>query len=450
MASCTAPWSVVGATWMVALPLKLMRPTPHVLAEPLDELVGRLLGGLDAVGVDVGGLHRQRGVDGEDERGPRGAASVAGRVGPERRRARPCDSRNSAATTWRRQPGRFGATESSSSRLVKRTRVGRAAPPLQDQVEDGQARPRRTAARASGVPGTRGRGSPVGRPGGHAAALACGDRRSGRCRAASRGRCAGRGGRRRRRGCAGRCPRAARRPPRRSARAASADGLDLALRRRSRGRRASITPDVGQARARGGRRSRRRGPRGGRPGPAARAPSPSGARKSETTTTRPAPAMARPGPGSRWRPPGRRCPLRSLRRGLGGGVQRAQQMATAGARREDPHARRRRRRRRPSRLPVRRVRKPMAAVAARARSRFSQLAVPKSRLAERSSEHPGRQLAVGDRLADVDLGHAGGDVPVDAADVVAGLVDAGVARLAAVARGRGPGSRRAACRRGDG
>ncbi len=48
-------------------------------------------------------------------------------------------------------------------------------------------------------------------------------------------------------------------------------------------------------------------------------------------------------------------------------------------------------------------------------------------------QHPGGQLPVGDRLADVDVGHAGGDVPVDPANVVAGGVGPGVTRLAAPA-----------------
>ena len=48
-------------------------------------------------------------------------------------------------------------------------------------------------------------------------------------------------------------------------------------------------------------------------------------------------------------------------------------------------------------------------------------------------QDPGLQLAIGDGLADVRLLGAGGDVPVDAAHVVAGLVRPGLAQLAAVA-----------------
>ena len=46
-------------------------------------------------------------------------------------------------------------------------------------------------------------------------------------------------------------------------------------------------------------------------------------------------------------------------------------------------------------------------------------------------EHPRLQLAVGDGLAHVRLGGAGGDRPVDAPHVVAGLVGAGLAGLGA-------------------
>ena len=58
----------------------------------------------------------------------------------------------------------------------------------------------------------------------------------------------------------------------------------------------------------------------------------------------------------------------------------------------------------------------------RTRSRFSQPAVPKSRLARQVDHHPGLQLAVGDGLPDVRLGGAGGDRPVHPPDVVAGVV----------------------------
>ena len=60
--------------------------------------------------------------------------------------------------------------------------------------------------------------------------------------------------------------------------------------------------------------------------------------------------------------------------------------------------------------------------------------MPKARLADASTSDPGLELAVGDGVADVGLAEAGGDVPVDAAHVVAGLVGADLAGLAAVAR----------------
>ena len=47
-------------------------------------------------------------------------------------------------------------------------------------------------------------------------------------------------------------------------------------------------------------------------------------------------------------------------------------------------------------------------------------------------EQPGLQLPLGDRLADVGLGKSGGDVPVDATDVVTGGVAAGLAQFGSV------------------
>jgi hypothetical protein len=49
-------------------------------------------------------------------------------------------------------------------------------------------------------------------------------------------------------------------------------------------------------------------------------------------------------------------------------------------------------------------------------------------------QHPRLELAVGDGLADVGRLHAGGDVPVDAAHVVAGFVGPGLAELGPTAR----------------
>ena len=85
----------------------------------------------------------------------------------------------------------------------------------------------------------------------------------------------------------------------------------------------------------------------------------------------------------------------------------------------------------PTRLPDRLVRKPTAATIARARSRFSNCAVPKSRLARAVDDDPRLELAVGDRVADVGHLGAGGDRPVHAPDVVAHLVLAALARFGA-------------------
>src|SRR5699024_3441472 len=51
-------------------------------------------------------------------------------------------------------------------------------------------------------------------------------------------------------------------------------------------------------------------------------------------------------------------------------------------------------------------------------------------------DDPRHQIAVGDLLADVGLLGPGCEVPVDPADVVAGVVDPCFTRLAAVARGQ--------------
>ena len=73
------------------------------------------------------------------------------------------------------------------------------------------------------------------------------------------------------------------------------------------------------------------------------------------------------------------------------------------------------------------------AAASRARSRFSQSAVPKSRLADWSmSIHVSSSRSA--IVSHVGRLHAGGDVPVDAADVVARLVRARLAELRSVPR----------------
>ena len=85
------------------------------------------------------------------------------------------------------------------------------------------------------------------------------------------------------------------------------------------------------------------------------------------------------------------------------------------------------------RLPPLAVRKPTAAAAASGQVALGALGGAELEAGRQVDEQPGLELAVGDRLPDVRCAESGGDVPVDAADVVAGLVEAGLARLAAVA-----------------
>ena len=241
------------------------------------------------------------------------------------------------------------------------------------------------------------------------------------------------GGRRRRGGCAGRS-----RPA--GPAAASAKRARGAWRWRSGPRgpcpvSGSIEvehADVGQLELAGVDDLDGRAPRGGRRARAAAGPTPPGARKSETTTTRPrrrvAAARRRSGAGevggARVVVLGRRAAARCS------SAWRWARPVRAGTRRRPARPRAR-----PRRCGCRcaAVRKPTAAMAASARSRFSQSAVPKSRLAERSaSTHvsSSRSAIVWRMWGST---RAGGDVPVDAADVVAGLVRPGLARLGAVA-----------------
>ena len=110
--------------------------------------------------------------------------------------------------------------------------------------------------------------------------------------------------------------------------------------------------------------------------------------------------------------------------------QREHGVATAAGR---PHFGRRRRRSRPPRpgCPAREVRNPNAAAAASARSRFSQFGGPEVEARGPVDDEPGLELAVGDRVAHVRRVRARGQAPVDAAGVVAGLVQPGVAGFAA-------------------
>ena len=199
-----------------------------------------------------------------------------------------------------------------------------------------------------------------------------------------------------------RCRPAGRRRPRRSARGArrwrsgprAASPVSGSTSVEARRRRA--------ARARGGRRPRRTST-SWRAASAAQRPLPAGGRRGSRTRRRRGPGGGRAGQAaSRAAAEVGRCRRRRpaalvtsrCSSGHAGGL-------AAGAGRDASTCRRAATSTAPMRLPVRAVRKPMAAAAARARSRFSQTAVPKSRLAEQVDEHPRLQLAVGDGLADV-------------------------------------------------
>ena len=156
----------------------------------------------------------------------------------------------------------------------------------------------------------------------------------------------------------------------------------------------------------GSRTPRPPGPAGGAERAAGRVAAPS------SVVPRPPPGPGRPvstSPWSRarrWSRPGRAGTMR----------------AAATAR---PRSRR-------ARLPVRAVRKPTAPTADTARSALVIDAVPKSRLGERSTRiQVSSSRSAMDSRTWVSIG-AGGHVPVDAADVVAGHVGAGLAGLGAV------------------
>ena len=88
----------------------------------------------------------------------------------------------------------------------------------------------------------------------------------------------------------------------------------------------------------------------------------------------------------------------------------------------------------PRRFWLRAVRKPTHAAAARATCAFSSGGRAEAHRRRDVDDEPGLEVAVGDLVADVGLAGAGRDVPVDAADVVARLVQPRLAGLAAVTR----------------
>ena len=207
-------------------------------------------------------------------------------------------------------------------------------------------------------------------------------RRTGPRRAASRGRWTGPGGRRRRertaRSCAARCAAAA---AAKRSRILRCRGLDLARRPVS-GSTSVSRPTAGSSASRGSLISAddhvvARGQRAQLAVPAGRV------EEVGTTTTTPRRCARAPHAAQRGRErclaPGRRA----------GGVSRRcserEHGVAPGAGRQRPRCRSPSNVTAPSRLPARDVRNPNAAAAASARSRFSQRAVPKSRLAEPST-----------------------------------------------------------------
>ena len=93
----------------------------EALGHAVDEVGGRALGGADAGRIDVGAA-----IDVETSMASttvaRSRGTFTGRVGRASANTSAASvSSSAAAATWRRQPGRFGATEASRSTLVNRT-----------------------------------------------------------------------------------------------------------------------------------------------------------------------------------------------------------------------------------------------------------------------------------------------------------------------------------------
>ena len=94
MAPGTAPWSVVGGTRTLAVPVNATRPTLIVGGTMSRNDVGRLLGRLEAVGRDVGRPPSTATCrwPGRPWPAPAGTCSLAGRAGRRRRPAAPAPS----------------------------------------------------------------------------------------------------------------------------------------------------------------------------------------------------------------------------------------------------------------------------------------------------------------------------------------------------------------------
>jgi hypothetical protein len=112
---------VVGEARTAADPAKLTSPDVDVVGQLVDEPLGGVGGRLHAVGFDVLGFHRDRGVDGDDDGGALSRDAELdlrsrGR-GAQQYQGEQCQ----AAGEVRRQPGRSGTTLSSRGRAAKRT-----------------------------------------------------------------------------------------------------------------------------------------------------------------------------------------------------------------------------------------------------------------------------------------------------------------------------------------
>ena len=444
MAALTASRSVVGATATEALPLKDTRPTLMLGGSWSTNALAAAWAASMRVGVDVGGLHRQRGVDGQHDRGPLlGDLRVAGPAGRTPTTSALSARRKTTAGTWRRQPGRFGRD------LVEQLQVGEAhgvlaAPELQQHVGDDEhgdapasshsrsgARKVMTGASCSGF-------EPLATPGDEAdqveQPVAVGAERE----------VVGAGAA----DAAGDVGRAARRRPRRSGRGSWRWRSGPRGRRPVSGSTSSSRPTSGSSSSRGSTTSiastswrwpaRRSG----------RSHSPA-ARKSETTTTRPRRRVAaaealerrprgRTRRGGRPRPrggPGAAGPCRLLRPPRAGSVDGLLALehdgadAVAACAGEEADGRRWR----PGRGRASRSR--------RCRSRGWPRGRPGSSVSSSRSAIDSRTCG---------SMRAGGDVPVDAADVVARLRRRGSRRARCRGPGRGRGSRPGACRRGGG
>ena len=220
MARATAAVLSVGASSWVAWPSKPTTPIFTPSGTLSRKALAAVLAASQPVRLDVGGLHRQRRVDGQHD----DAVLVGHLVGHGR-----AGEGEVAATTPSSEHG--GGEVAAPAGLVGRHLVEQGdvreahgvAPAAALHHEVGDDQPERAAGAATGGTASRKersltRGSlrsrrgvigPGPRPGGGT----CGRRRSGRGRRPSRGRCAGRGGRRRPRRGGGRSRHAARPRP---------------------------------------------------------------------------------------------------------------------------------------------------------------------------------------------------------------------------------------------